>query len=365
MTRAVLVELLVQEDSTLAFMLSAETTRLTRLSIRKTEVFDWTNRILGLMRQRDQSGTVLKSEQTPFDPLLDAIVEESDPGDVLCFVPHGPLHLVPFHALALPDGPLIRRNPVVYAPSASVLASVVDRKVSGDHRGAIVLGDTRGDLPYARDEARAVAELLGVQPIPGREATRGRLLHEISMQKKLRILHLACHGYFDVQDPWSSGIIMAGDEISKGDTVLSARDLLERQVGADLISLSACESGVSEQEPGDELVGLTRALLIAGARSVIASLWKVNDLSTSILMGKFYQSWLKEKLPKAEALRRAQCYAMDLTAEDIREIHQAQHRPISDRDLSLFPNGGEPTSDEKVFAAPRHWAAFTLVGDWR
>jgi len=136
-------------------------------------------------------------------------------------------------------------------------------------------------------------------------------------------------------------------------------------MAADLVVLSACDSGVSERRPGDELVGLTRALLVTGARSVLATLWAVNDLSTSILMRKFYDGWVRDRLPKAEALRRAQCHMMDLTETDlhIAELHAAG---AGNRDLVPSSSVSEvSTPAERELAAPRHWAAFTLVGDWR
>jgi CHAT domain-containing protein/tetratricopeptide (TPR) repeat protein len=370
-SRVVLVELFVQEGNTLGFVLRAdrESPQLEHIAIGREPLLEWTKALLASVTQADGYGG-LKEIQAPLQPLLAAVEQNTDQDDVVCIVPHGPLHLIPFHALELSGGPLIRRNPVVYAPSASVLASIAQRDPGCDRRAAIVVGDTRGDLPYAGHEAEVVADILAVKAIPGALATRRRLIEAIAAARNLRILHLACHGTFNVDDALASGVLTAvGEDASEDAAVLSAQDILDVQMAADLVALSACESGISERRPGDELVGLTRALLVAGARTVLASLWKVNDLSTSILMRAFYEGWVRDGLPKAQALRRAQCRVMDLTAAELRASKEARPRTSANRDFKSaakadaipVPSDG----DARIFAAPRHWAAFTLVGDWR
>jgi len=368
-SRVVLLELFAQESETLTFILRADrdSPRLEHLPDGGADILDWTKGLLASIIGGNHGSTVA---QAPLQPLLDAVEQDTDEEDIICFVPHGALHLVPLHALEVSGGPLIRRNPVVYAPSASVLASIARRDHRTDRSDAIVVGDTRGDLPYASEEAELVAGILGVRAIPGREATRRRLIEAIGVAQNLRILHLACHGAFNVDDVLASGILTAvADDANQAAAVLSAQDLFDVQIATDLVALSACESGISERRPGDELVGLTRALLVAGARTVLASLWKVNDLSTSVLMRVFYEGWVRDGLSKAQALRRAQCHVMDLTAADLLASDHPRLATAAKRDF-----GGAPADDaapeapdpsERVFAAPRHWAAFTLVGDWR
>lgn len=358
MSGNLLIEFFVEDDAAFALVLKSDSRppRMVPLACRSVELLEWSTRALDDLSR----GGRLRADQSPLKNLIEMVVEESSPEDLLCFVPHGILHLIPFHALELDDGPLICRNPVSYAPSASVLASVVQRERNDRNADAIVVGDTVGDLPYANDEAKLVSELLGIKPLDGSKTTRAALLERISASDGLRILHLACHGYFDHQDAWSSGIVMADGDSA----VLNARDFLERKIGADLIALSACDSGISDQRPGDELVGLTRALLVAGARTVIASLWKVNDLSTSILMRKFYEAWIGGKLSKAQALRCAQRYVMSLTAQEVAGALETNLKPAAERDLSLAPRVADLAGHTKLFSAPRYWAAFTLVGDW-
>jgi CHAT domain-containing protein len=372
LSRVALVELFVQPDDTLAFLLRAdrEAPRLERLALGRDAALEWTREVLAGIVQDGDRGARLKERQAPLQALLDAIEQDTDAGDVVCVVPHGPLHLVPFHALELSAGPLIHRNPVVYAPSASVLASVTGRPRERAPRGAVVAGDTRGDLPFADAEAGMVAQMLAVEPIPGREATRRRLIDAIAAATDLRILHLACHGSFDLEDPLASGILTAvADDADEAASVLSARDLLDIGWSADLVALSACDSGLSERRPGDELVGLTRALLVAGARTVLASLWKVDDHSTGVLMRAFYEGWVRDRLSKAEALRRAQCHVMGLTAAELHAAAGGRPAVAGQRDFggaaAASPAPETPAPEARVFAHPRHWAAFTLVGDWR
>jgi CHAT domain-containing protein/Flp pilus assembly protein TadD len=363
--RVSLIEFIVQENDTLALLVRGDQEEPFVLHILEgVDAWEWAREFnRAIVRSSDRAE--LEPLQAPLKSLLDAIEEEVDAGDVICLAPHKALHLVPFHALQLASGRLIERNPVVYTPSASVLARVLARPADAWSH-SIVVGNTRGDLPNADREARTVATLLGVEPIARRMATRSGLREALSGAENLRILHLACHGYFDGEDALSSGILTTEEKRSGGPAVLSARDLLEIHLHADLVVLSACESGISEVNPGDELMGLNRALLAGGTRTVLGSLWKVNDYSTSILMGYFYEGWLREQLSKAEALRAAQCRLMKLTrAEAQAAIHGLTG--AKQRDLATLPASSWKGSDpeDRVFASPLHWAAFTLVGDWR
>jgi CHAT domain-containing protein len=142
--------------------------------------------------------------------------------------------------------------------------------------------------------------------------------------------------------------------------------LLETEFHSDLVALSACQSGLSDVTPGDELMGLNRALLIAGTRSVLGSLWRVNDMSTSILMRFFYEGWVTEGLSKAEALRRAQRRLMNLTRQEVQDVANDEWTAaVRDLGAPSLESAVAARPNDRVFASPAHWAAFTLVGDWR
>jgi CHAT domain-containing protein/tetratricopeptide (TPR) repeat protein len=359
-----LIEMVVKEHDTLALLVRPGRDEPgMRPTLRGVDVEAWTRKFV----QRTANpvvGTVAgEPDMSPIADLLALIEEETCPGEVICIVPHGPLHRLPFHALRLSSGYLLERNPVVYAPSASVLAQILRQHKTHAATAAIVAGDTRGDLPHAEREALAVADLLSVEPLAPRQATRRGLCALLRDAHDLRILHLACHGYFDPQDALSSGILMADDDAGRP-AVLSARDLLQIEFHPDLVALSACDSGLSEITPGDEQMGLNRALLAGGARSVLSSLWRVNDLSTGLLMLDFYRGWLTG-LSKADALRRAQIRLMKLTRRDVYDALNSG-RAGRLRDGETAPMQQDPGGvGDLVYASPAYWAAFTLVGDWR
>jgi len=262
-------------------------------------------------------------------PLLGDVLPYLQESELVYLVPHGLLHYLPLHGLRVDGGTLIDRFPIAYAPSAAVLGRVIQRTAgvegTGDGRGALVLGYT----PHERErkvfegEAVQVAEFFGAEAHLGKDAT-GALLREKGAQHDT--LHLSCHGFFDPTDPLASGLQLA-------DGVLTARDIMGLKLNADLVTLSACQTALSDQQPGDELVGLTRALLYAGASSVLVTLWSVSAVAALELMGDFYgrlrgQDGAKVKA-EAVALREAML--------EMRK--QREH--------------------------PYYWAPFVLVGDWR
>jgi CHAT domain-containing protein len=124
------------------------------------------------------------------------------------------------------------------------------------------------------------------------------------------LLHFACHGWFDPRVPLSSGLVLSrpeavGGEETPGDNgLLQAWEILQSlRLSADLVVLSACQSGLGQEVRGEGLVGLTRAFQYAGARSLVVTLWDVADESTSLFMQAFYAA-LKDGMAKDEALRQ-------------------------------------------------------------
>jgi CHAT domain-containing protein len=256
--------------------------------------------------------------QSALGPLVSPLDELVSEEEILWLVPHDVLHYVPLHALELAGRPLIDRNPVCYTPSAAVMKYC--RANRREARGrAVVLADSLGDLVHARDEGNVVGELFGVRPAVQREATKEFLLGELEQGgAELDLLHVSCHGYFAGDAPLDSAILLAPppDRADDEDWVaLTAAEIFGLDLGTRLVTLSACESGVVERRAGDELVGLTRALTFAGSPSSIVSLWSVDELSTALLMERFYAEL--EAAGKVEALRRAQRAVRDLTAEEV------------------------------------------------
>ncbi|WP_347278014.1 CHAT domain-containing tetratricopeptide repeat protein [Alkalinema sp. FACHB-956] len=256
----------------------------------------------------------------------------TDPNQRVIFLPQGELFLVPF--AALPDAqnrPLIERHTISTAPSIHTLAlthTLAQRPktkggtvIVGDPQMPIYNGQPLQPLPAARQEAIAIGQQLNTTPLIGAQATKVTVLQQMTSAK---LLHFATHGLLDrVYGDIPGAIALTPSGQDNG--FLSAGEIFNLKLNADLVVLSACDTGRGEIT-GDGVVGLSRSFIAAGAPSVVVSLWAVNDQSTSDLMQAFYHQ-LKQQPDKAQALRQAMLI-------------------IKQR----YPD-------------PSHWAAFTLVGE--
>lgn len=214
--------------------------------------------------------------------------------DHLVFVPHCLLHYVPFHALFDGSQHLIDRHTVSYSPSASIYALCQNR--SANSSGAsLVLGIPDQQAPAILDEVQALTGVLDqAELFVGPKATEDLLR---SKGPTSRMIHIATHGRFRQDNPMFSAIRL-------GDSFLSLFDLYQLELPVELITLSGCSTGLNLVAAGDEIIGLARGLLHAGAQSLMLSLWDVHDESTAHFMGSFYQR-LGQGGTKAAALRAA------------------------------------------------------------
>jgi CHAT domain-containing protein len=223
-------------------------------------------------------------------PIEDLLVE----GDRLIVVPHGVLHGLPFHAFHDGERYLADRHVMTVAPSAAIMQ--VCRQAArpiGDR--ALVVGIDDPSLPSVPHEVEVISAIWkSAIVVTGARATAQVLRRHIG---SFDVLHLASHGVFRADNPSYSSIKLA-------DAWLTVRDLAEIARGAQLVTLSACETGVNGIVAGDEIFGLTRGLLGAGCSAVVASLWTVNDESTALLMERFYRT-LRQGVAPAVALREA------------------------------------------------------------
>jgi CHAT domain-containing protein len=219
-------------------------------------------------------------------------------------VPHGILHYVPFTALHDGTRYLIDRASVRVLPSASVLPYLARRPIPTTRRllafGNPALGDRRYDLKFAEEEAVSIAKTFTQSQVLLRnEATKDGF---VRLSAGVSHIHFAGHGRFDSDAPMTSGLMLAG--VQPGAGLLSLGELYDLQLDADLVTLSACETGLGKVQSGDDVVGLTRGFLYAGVRSIVSSLWKVDDRATSTLMIRFYENL--KIMNKRDALRAAQ-----------------------------------------------------------
>lgn len=308
----------------------------------------------------------------------------------LLIVPDGPLHYLPFAALRAGKGEdehyLIADWPLHTAVSLTVYAALTTRPRAGVQAEAelaprlaafgdpaypsaapadniLLRGHQLAPLPSARLEVASIARLFGTgaHVYLGDQATEERARAEAPAA---RYLHFACHAFVDERFPLDSYLALSIPAASTtrsgpgGDNgLLHAWEIFEQvRLDAELVTLSACETGLGEEVGGEGLISLTRAFQHAGARSVLASLWAVADDSTSALISRFY-THLQAGLSKDEALRRAQ---LDLITGPL---------------PPTLPNGllarlrhalGREDKPEPLDARhPFHWAAFQLHGAWR
>jgi CHAT domain-containing protein/tetratricopeptide (TPR) repeat protein len=222
----------------------------------------------------------------------------------LIIAPHGVLHYLPFAALPEGDGYLIDRFSLRLIPSASTLVylRIGEPKKLGKllALGNPDLGSRTLDLPNAQVEAVTIA---GMFP-DSRALVRGNATKTAvkELGNGFSMLHFATHGKFDANAPLSSGLYLAKGAEPSG--VLTVSDLYSLRWDVDLVTLSACETGLGKVANGDDVIGLTRGFLYAGARSIVASLWEVDDAATAHLMESFYKNLAEHD--KREALRLAQ-----------------------------------------------------------
>jgi hypothetical protein len=215
-------------------------------------------------------------------------------GTRLVVVPHEVLHYVPFHALFDGARYLIDFFTVSYAPSANIYMQCQQKPVNKTG-GSLILGVPDRQAPSIYDELQAVAEVVPqARVFLGAEANE-KVLKENGPQS--RLVHIATHGFFRKDNPMFSGIRL-------GDSFLTLYDLYRLKLPAELVTLSGCSTGLNVVAAGDELIGLVRGLLAAGARSLLLTLWDVNDKSTAEFMKAFYRR-LGNRSDHALAVREA------------------------------------------------------------
>jgi CHAT domain-containing protein len=222
----------------------------------------------------------------------------------LIIVPHGILHYLPINALYDGENYLIDRYSIRMMPNASVMKYLQDRPLK--NTGGILvfgnpdLGNRDQDLIFAQKEAMEIANIRTDSKVFLRREATETVLRLYG--NRYNYIHFATHGQFNPEAPLKSALLLAPDSQSNG--MLTVDKLYSLRLDTNLVTLSACETGLSKIANGDDLVGLTRGFLYAGSSSIVASLWKVDDLATSELMVRFYKEM--DKTDKREALRTAQ-----------------------------------------------------------
>jgi CHAT domain-containing protein len=254
----------------------------------------------------------------PLQPLLQGRPQ-------LVLVPHRALHYVPFAALHDGGQWLVQQHALSLAASAAVWLQQPEADTTpprtvlavGVDPGATDPADPElAALPSVAGELAAVAAVFGARATVLRDAAATQAAVRAAAGQA-DLLHLACHGRFRADSPYFSAL-------SLSDGPLTVHALQAWRLQARLVVLSACETGISRVAPGDELLGLVRGFTLAGARSVLASLWAVDDAATASLMRALYRG-LAAGLPPARALQRAQAAAAGAGAHPFHWAAMALH----------------------------------------
>ena len=272
-----------------------------------------------------------------YNALIAPVQAEVDTADTLLIVPAGELYYLPIHALgrATPDGSLsflIEQKRFAYLASADLLNAIASVRIVANNHGTthplLALGNPDGSLPAASEEVSTLGRLfINANIITGKDATVSRVAQSTG---GTTYIHFATHGIINSLEPKESYLLLAGDPGR-----LSVKDIVEDNFklsfnGTRIVTLSACETNIGGFDPSAVYSSLSRAFTKAGAPTVVASLWSVNDTSTKETMTNFYKEIVAGQ-SKAEAMRRAQLAVMH----------------------------------DQRFAHPYYWAPFIVLGDWK
>ena len=258
---------------------------------------------------------------------------------IIC--PDGPLAFLPFEALSLGRQSVLEARSVRYAPSLTSLAVMPATVSTAAAQQFLGIGVSRflgaagtwRDLPEAQAEVQAIGQLF---PAPQRRLLQGSSASEASIRalassgelRRFRYIHFATHAFLSARGSSLSGVVLSGSDTDKEDGVITAAEWPTYRLSSDLVVLSACDTGLGQPVAGEGVVGLPYALLSAGSRGVVLTLWSVPDSSAADFMPRFYKRLLAGK-PAAEALRETKL---------------------------------EFARSKGPWSSPRHWAPYVLYG---
>jgi Uncharacterized protein conserved in bacteria len=305
------VELYQTAEKLYLFVVTPEST----IKVLSLDLFadDALNVVVGLLSAlRDPQSTDVRSHEfirdmrQPLSALFEYLIKPLKPFvekyQRMIIAPHLFWHYIPFHALydRSEKSYLCDQVEISYTPTASVLQLCLQKNYLGRERGCIFTKNN-GDLPHADQEADLLAGVFSPGYLfKGNDAYFGRLQET---KTPFDVLHVACHGTFNPDQPFLSSIDLSPQGGDERKTYLI--DLFNLSLQCSLVTLSACDTGVSRITGADEIIGLSRGLFYAGAAAVMLSLWQVADKSTCLLMENFYWHYVKNGKTKTSSLQLA------------------------------------------------------------
>lgn len=297
--------------------------------------------------------------------LMGPLLDELGDAAAVTLIPGGVLGLLPLHAAWRTDGAraggreyALDRLVISYAPNARSLRVSRAAALRSPGRRVLAIATSAGDLPLAAHESRAACAAF---PDGGTMLTTGLTVAGVAdAMHAVDVVHFACHGHADLSTPLNSGLALAPGQ------VLTVRELMSRDLRPRLAVLSACETLLPGTELPNEVVALPTGLIQAGAAGVIASLWMVPDLESTMLMTEFYARWRTGGTTPARALRDAQAWIRDTPMEaKIASYEQAADgaaawppAPVADVLLDRIARLGSTAGLTDLTG----WAAFAHVG---
>ena len=334
-TDVALLSYYVLPDEILIWIIKNDGIQLYRKSVGKEWLFqsilDYRRMIQNLEPLEDYSKSL-------FYHLLTPVIGQLENIKILGIIPHGFLHYLSFATLMgdisnNDEGYLIDRFAIFYLPNASILDYAISRRKNEKNLKVLAignpdLGDPVFDLPFAEFEVNSIKwNFSDITVLTRKKASERWIRNNI---EKFGIIHLASHGEFDPINPLFSAIKLSKGNINgeqiETDGNLETQEVFALNLQADMVVLSACQTGLGKITHGDDIIGLNRAFFYAGTHTLISSLWRVSDISTAILIKNFYRQYVHNN--KAESLRQAIFHV------------------------------------KKDYPHPGYWGAFNLVGDY-
>ena len=288
-----LIEYVVDEERVMIFIIQSDSLTSVSSALDRTNLQAKVNLVRELIQQPSH-----EMWQSPAASLSESLVQPLQEQNLLegvthlYLVPHGILNFLPFAVLPLfgpaSDRTMMEQFTLSYLPAA---ASLIHSPASHHIQPSLLaIAPESTRLQHSLAEAQSIAKLYkpNASLLAGREATESAFK---DMAGSYGILHLSTHGYFNAKNPLFSGLELEADD--RNDGLLEVHEILDLSLHADLVTLSACETGLgsgyfTRLPAGDEFISLTRAFLLAGSQSVLATLWEVDDRSTVALMEGFY-----------------------------------------------------------------------------
>jgi CHAT domain-containing protein/tetratricopeptide (TPR) repeat protein len=323
-----LIEYAVLNDELIAFVLTREKVQVTRNLTSLAKIREHLNALrfqietlrFGARAIRRHLAALTEKTNVHLRQLYDLLIRplrQSIQQRNLIVVPYGALHYLPFHALHDGDKYLIEYAEISYAPSAATLQQSLERGEQHLNR-ALLLGVSDEQAPRIANEIQSLSKVFPAAiAFTGESATTEALRQN---SPGVDVVHLACHGQFRSDNPLFSALRLA-------DGSFTVRDAYSLKLDRALVTLSACETGANVIAPGDELIGLARGFFSAGARSVLLSLWMVDDETTEQMMVDFYRE-----------TRAGRSLSASLRGAQLKLLEEKPH--------------------------PFFWSPFVLVGHW-